>query len=1179
MIRKLGVCLAVALLLVCGAWAQKVTGSISGTVSDPSGAAVPGAKVSVTNEATGFKAEMVSNSEGGYLVPDLPPSVYKLRITANGFQTFETVVTVRVGVAANIEAKLTVGQSSSVITVESSAVTVDTVKATVQGVVEASRIEQLPLNGRNFLDLAQQEPGVQIVDGGTFDPTKNQFAGVSIGGRSGRVTRIQVDGVDITDETVGTTVTNISNESIQEFGISQSSLDISTDVTSSGAVNIITRSGTNQLHGSGAFFFRNQALGADQRLNKTVPSTTKPSFDREIVATRVGGPLIKDKLFWHAEFEYNNQDGQRFTNIPEFPQFTGSFAVPLDERLAGIRADWKVNDSWSAFYRFNHNYNNGVTGFGARDLTAFSNLNNTNFHVMGADFHGMTWSHSVRFSYLNFNNGIVDANAGAGTPLSLDPSNRLVNIRINNVLQDVGPDALAPQNTFQDNKQTKYDVTWTRSKHSFSFGAEWNKIDGEVYANFFGNGPRVRGSRNAAGLLFSATSPFAAGGSLNPLNYPVDQIRVGNGLGFFSERPALGFAHGGTTNHRLAFYGHDTYKMSQNLTVTYGVRYTWHSALSDHDLVRAPSLSLFDPQLAGYPRRDADDFGPQAGFAWNVFGDGKTVIRGGAGIFYETNVFNNLLFDRVANTAPGLGNARPTITAGVPRVLNPANGSVLFDFSTMCTGLPGNSCFGASLGAAIPFVLQAQQLFTAAAGALAANWPAPGVPVLFDSTRSSASSGALVDNNFKSPYGAQMNIGIQRELRPGLVLAVDYTRNRGVHFNLTRDRNRSGAANTLNPTLALAAMNGAFARFDNTRGAAGGTLCSNTVTFTTISAQVACTITGGLAAFTGVGADRGATISDYAARGLGAGSALDGFAFQGVNPNFRDVVVIENQGLSLYQALQVRLQGKMGSWGWFRNVNANINYSLSRFESTGLDQDFISAAAFNDRPTQFFGPAGLDRTHQVVIGLQIDLPKNFHISTTSAFRSPLANSLFLPLSTGGADEIFFSDLDGDGTVQDPIPGSNRGSFSRSVSSSGLNSLIAAYNSGVVGQQITPAGQALINAGLFTQAQLVSLQATVLGRHGALANTGTVNNDGFFNTDLRFSWNWKLTERVHVEPFIEVFNLFNIANYAVMNNILDGNPGDANNTTRTNWPTRVGAGSGSFAPGVQRAFQLAVRVSF
>src|SRR5262249_20788389 len=147
----------------------------------------------------------------------------------------------------------------------------------------------LPLNGRNFLDLAQQEPGVQVRDGGDFDPTKNQMVGVSVGGRSGRSTRIQVDGVDITDESVGTTTTNISNEAIQEFQVIRSTHDPSTDLTSSGAINIVTRTGGNQFHGSGFGFFRNESYASDLRLDKTTPTTEKPSFERQDFGGRLGG--------------------------------------------------------------------------------------------------------------------------------------------------------------------------------------------------------------------------------------------------------------------------------------------------------------------------------------------------------------------------------------------------------------------------------------------------------------------------------------------------------------------------------------------------------------------------------------------------------------------------------------------------------------------------------------------------------------------------------------------------------------------------------------------------------------------------------------------------------------------------------------------------------------------------
>src|SRR3989449_2116714 len=410
--------------------AQRTTGSLTGTVVDPNGLTISSAKVSLIDKDRGIKLEVTTSSEGTFFVPDLVPGRYDLSVKKDGFKTFATVVTIVVGVTTSLSPKLELGQVSSIVEVQGSAMTVDTSQSSVQGLITSSQIERLPLNGRNFLDLATQEPGVQTVDGGTFAPTKNQMVGVSIGGRSGRSTRIQIDGVDITDETVGTTVANVSNESIQEFSISQSTLDPSTDLTSSGAVNIITKGGTNNLHGSGFGFFRDAGYAADQRLNKTVPTTEKPPFSRRNFGGRLGGPIFKDRLFWHLDYEGNRQDAQRFVNTPNFPQFTANFGVPLTENIGSARLDWRVTDKLSAFYRFQHDDNVAVTGFGGIDLDAFSNLNNTNLHVVGADCRTGRWAHAIRFSYVNFNNFIVDANAAAGTPTTIDPAGKTVLIPI-----------------------------------------------------------------------------------------------------------------------------------------------------------------------------------------------------------------------------------------------------------------------------------------------------------------------------------------------------------------------------------------------------------------------------------------------------------------------------------------------------------------------------------------------------------------------------------------------------------------------------------------------------------------------------------------------------------------------------------------------------------------------------
>src|SRR5208337_2127365 len=252
------------LLLSASGLAQTTvgTGSIIGTVIDPSGAVVDGAKITITNVDTGQVISLATNPSGAYNSGALIPGNYKVRVAAKGFQTAELGLVVQVGNTANGNVKLQIGQESQTVEVQSSVIQVNTEQASVQGVLNAQQIENLPINGRNFLDLAQLEPGVQIQDGQDFDPTKAGFSSISFGGRFGRTARIEVDGVDVSDETVGTTTTNIPASAIQEFQISQSSLDMSTELTSSGSVNVTTKSGTNAVHGEAFGQFRDSSVGA-----------------------------------------------------------------------------------------------------------------------------------------------------------------------------------------------------------------------------------------------------------------------------------------------------------------------------------------------------------------------------------------------------------------------------------------------------------------------------------------------------------------------------------------------------------------------------------------------------------------------------------------------------------------------------------------------------------------------------------------------------------------------------------------------------------------------------------------------------------------------------------------------------------------------------------------------------
>jgi hypothetical protein len=366
------------------------TGSIVGTVTDQSGAVVSGAKITITNAGTGQKIDATTNSAGAYNSGALSPGTYKVQVSSKGFSSLSTETTVLVGNTSTVNAKLQVGQESQTVEVQ-----VNTEQATVQGVLNATQIENLPINGRNFLDLAQLEPGVQIQDGQNFDPTKAGYSSISFGGRFGRTARIEVDGIDVSDETVGTTTTDIPASAIQEFQLSQSSLDLSNELTSSGAVNVTTRSGTNSFHGELFDLFRDSSISAKL---PTPPGINAP-FQRHQFGGRFGGPLIKDKFFFFLDAERTKQD--ELAPVPvsaPFQQFSGGFNSAFRETDAVAKADYSLGRNAHAFYRYSF-FQNSLPGTFGLGFSVYLNKDVTRNHVVGVDFNTGSYTHAVRFSY------------------------------------------------------------------------------------------------------------------------------------------------------------------------------------------------------------------------------------------------------------------------------------------------------------------------------------------------------------------------------------------------------------------------------------------------------------------------------------------------------------------------------------------------------------------------------------------------------------------------------------------------------------------------------------------------------------------------------------------------------------------------------------------------------------
>src|SRR4029077_16514235 len=392
------------------------TGSIVGQVTDPSGAVVSGAKVTIANMATGQANELTTNLSGAYNSGALAPGQYRVQISAKGFSSVSQIVTVLVGNTATINPRLELGQPTQVIEVQGSEVLVNTTQSEVQGVLSSAQIENLPVNGRNFLDLAQLEPGVQIQDGQNFDPTKVGYSSISFGGRFGRTARINVDGVDISGETVGTTTTNIPASALQEFQISQSSLDLSNDITSSGSVNVVTRSGTNDFHGEAFGYLRDSGTAA--ALPRPVGQPAPP-FQRSQPGGSVGGPVIKDKLFFFADAEHTIQ--HLFAPLALSDPFTAlgtRFNSPFKENDLLGKVDYVATPNLKFFYRFTYFGNFAVSEFQTVGLNPYLNKDYTRTHVVGADWTKGSYTNSFRFEYLKFQNQILDATLASGLPFS-----------------------------------------------------------------------------------------------------------------------------------------------------------------------------------------------------------------------------------------------------------------------------------------------------------------------------------------------------------------------------------------------------------------------------------------------------------------------------------------------------------------------------------------------------------------------------------------------------------------------------------------------------------------------------------------------------------------------------------------------------------------------------------------
>src|SRR6266478_4894739 len=302
---KLTTLLFTLLVTASAVFAQTGTSSITGSVRDPTGAAVPGASVTATNDATGLNQTQVTTDSGLYAFPSVAVGTYTITVEKQGFKKFQkNKNNLEVGTPLTVDAVMEVGQVSEVVTVEGGVEQLQTSNATLGNVVEQKAIEALPLNGRNPLTLLLLEPGVvQRSAGGAG-------SGVHVNGARDRAYNVTIDGIEANESSVPNPVSNlyrINPDNVQEFKVTTNNATAEEGRNSGASISIATRSGTSEYHGTGFFFFRNEALNSNEFF-ANAQNTPKPKIRMGQYGFEMGGPIKKNKTFFFGSYSYNRVD-------------------------------------------------------------------------------------------------------------------------------------------------------------------------------------------------------------------------------------------------------------------------------------------------------------------------------------------------------------------------------------------------------------------------------------------------------------------------------------------------------------------------------------------------------------------------------------------------------------------------------------------------------------------------------------------------------------------------------------------------------------------------------------------------------------------------------------------------------------------------------------------------------